>query len=873
VEFDFLRRCRRLFHRRYWDAERARELEAYLEAETDENIARGMSPEEARYAAHRKLGNTTLIREEIYHMNSLGWLETVWQDLRYAVRMLRKSPGFTAVAVLMLGLGIGFTTTVFTAVNDFLLRPLPFYNSERLVVATQFTSKQDQIWGAGRALDVDPPTYKYWRDQNHVFEEMAAWSEGTRQFNLTGPEGPERVPAMQVTKEFFHVLGINPLLGRTFSAAEDRTGGNHVALISHALWETRYGGDSHILGRTIILNGKDYAVIGVLPVGFRFSTFTEAVWIPLAESLDYGHGGFFLTAIARLKPGVTLAEARANMDTMAAQLAQQFPQWNQNIRVEVEGLRERYARELHPALMALLAAAALVLLIACANLANLLLARGAERYKEIAVRRALGAGRVRITRQMLIENSLLALLGGLAGLLLAFAGVRAFYAALPLSWQPLTRGGIDASVLTFAVVISVLTVFIFGMAPAWNATGFDLNVSLKEGWRSPLAGLRRRSFRALAVGGEVAIAAILLAGTGLLTKSFARLSAVNLGFNSENVLAISVARTNKGVNAFYGNVLEQIAALPQVRAAGAINIPPLADGSWGQDIYIEGRPPRPPGDFIWASHRIVSLGYFRAMGIPLVAGRSFLPNDQDKPVAVISENMARRYWPGEDAVGRRFGISCPDGKCNWNTVVGVVGGVKELGAAEKAFTSMYFLDMTNDMTLIVRAGQNPTNLIADVRGIIRSADPDQTIGSIRTMQNIVSDYVAPRRLTTIISALFAAFALLLAMLGLYGVIAYSVEQRRHEIGVRMALGARPQDILKMVVGQGALYASVGLGLGMAGALGATHIIRGLLFSVEPTDPAVFLGVALMAATFSLAATYLPARRATKVDPMVALRYE
>jgi predicted permease len=320
-------------------------------------------------------------------------------------------------------------------------------------------------------------------------------------------------------------------------------------------------------------------------------------------------------------------------------------------------------------------------------------------------------------------------------------------------------------------------------------------------------------------------------------------------------------------------VLEQIAALPQVRAAGAINIPPLADGSWGQDIYIEGRPPRPPGDYIWASHRTVSLGYFRALGIPLVAGRSFLPTDQDKPVAVISESMARRYWPGEDAVGRRFGISCPDGKCAWRTVVGVVGDVKELGPTDKAFTSMYFLDSMNDMTLVVRAAQNPTNLIADVRSIIRSADPNQTIGSIRTMQSIVSDSVAPRRLTTIISALFAALALLLAMLGLYGVIAYSVEQQRHEIGVRMALGARPQDILKMVVGQGALFASVGLALGLAGALGVTRIIRGLLFSVAPTDPAVFLTVALTAATFSLIATYLPARRATKVDPMVALRYE
>jgi putative ABC transport system permease protein len=863
----------RFFRRRYWDEERARELEAYLAIETDENIARGMSPEEARYAAQRKLGNPTLIREEIYHMNTLGWLETLWSDLRYGARMLRKNPSFTAVSVIMLALGIGVTTAIFTAANDFLLRPLPFSNSERLVVVTQYSSKTDQIWGTGQPLDVDPPTYKYWREQNHVFEEMAAWSEMTHQVNLTGSEGPERVRAMQVTAEFFHVLGVNPVLGRTFSPAEDRPGGTRVAVISHALWQARYGGNSGILGKTMILDGKDYTVIGVLPAGFRFSTAPEDVWAPLAASLTEGHGGFYLTAIARLKPGVTLTQARADMDAMTSQLAQQFPEWNQNLRVAVKSLRDRYTRDLHPALLALLGAAALVLLIACANLANLLLARGTGRHREIAVRRALGASRPRVIRQMLIESSVLALLGGSVGLLLAFAGARTFYAALPADWQPLTRGGIDASVLIFASVTSLLTVFLFGTAPAWSATGLDLNASLKEGWRSPVAGLRRRSFRAMAVAGEVATAAILLTGTGLLTKSFARLSAVNLGFNSENVLTVSLARTNKGVDAFYGKVIERITALPQVRAAGAINIPPLADGSWGQDIYIEGRPPRPRGDDIWATHRTVSLGYFRAMGIPLLAGRSFVATDQDKPVAVISKTMARRYWPGEDAVGRRFGISCPDGKCNWRTVVGVVGDVKELGATEKPFTSMYFLDTMNDMTLVVRAVQNPTNLIADVRGIIRSTDTDQTIGSTRTMENIVSDSVAPRRLTMVISGLFAALALLLAMVGLYGVIAYSVEQRRHEIGVRMALGARPQDILKMIVGQGALFAAVGLGLGLAGALAVTRLIREMLFSVEPADPAVFAVVFLTTAAFSLFATYWPARRAIKVDPMVALRYE
>ncbi|HYL85920.1 MAG TPA: ABC transporter permease [Candidatus Angelobacter sp.] len=789
-------------------------------------------------------------------------------DVRYGIRALRKNPGFTAVAVLTLALGIGVTTAVFSAANDFLLRPLPFANSDRLVMVKHYDRALAQSgW-------TDPPTFKHWQEQNHVFEEVAAWSEVTRQFNLTGIEGPERVPAKQVSSTFFRLLGVRPILGRTFSDGEGRPGGNRVAVISHSLWEARYGGNSSILSKAIILDGKDYTVIGVLPAGFRFSTTAEEVWTPLAETFDGGSGSFYLNAIASLKPGVTLAQAQADMEVITAPLAQQLPDsWNEDQEVVVQSLRDRYVRDLRPALLTLLVAAALVLLIACVNLANLQVVRATNRYKEIAMRRALGASRARIIRQMLSESSVLALLGGSGGLLIAFASVRALYAVLPAGWQPIARDGIDAAVLAFALGTLLLTVFLSGMLPAWSASGFDLNEGLKEGPRSPVASIGTRSFRAALVVGEVALAAVLLTGAALVIQSFVRLSAVSLGFDSENVLTVDLARTKQGENAFYSEVLERLSSQPQVRAAGAINFKPLSGTGWSQDISIEGRPPRPRGDSIWAAHRQVSLGYFRAMGIPLLKGRSFAPTDQGKNVAVISETMARRYWPGEDPIGKRFGVNCSEKPCDWKSIVGVVGEVKELSAAAEPVTAMYFLETTSEMTLVIRAAQDPTNLIADVRSIIHSVDPDQPIAAIRTMSNIVSESIAPQRLIMLIAGLFAVLALLLAMIGLYGVISHSVAQRNHEFGIRMAVGAAKGDILQLIVTQGFSLAMTGIIAGIVGSLALRRILASLLFGITPTDPLTFCAVALLLVGVALLACYIPARRAAAVDPMVALRHE
>jgi putative ABC transport system permease protein len=798
----------------------------------------------------------------------------LFQDLRYGLRQLGRNPGFTVIAVLTLALAIGANTAIFTVANDFLLRPLPFRNSDRVVMVKCYQHKIVQSGMASEGGWADQPSFKYWRDHNQVFQAMGAWAGEREESNLTGPEGPERVRAKQVTEGFFRVLGVTPILGRTFSVAEDQPGGNRVAIISHALWQTRYGSNPGILGKKLILNGRPYAVIGVLPTDFRFSNAPEDVWLPLQASLDEGPGSYYLHALGLLRPGVTLRQAQANMEALAAQLGRIFPeQWNSDQYVVVDSLRDRYAKDLRPSLLALLAFAGLVLLIACANLANLLLARAAARHQEIAIRGALGARRWQIVRQMLIESGLLGLAGGAAGVLMASYGVEVLYVLLPSAWSPLTRGGVGAPVLLFSLAISLLTVLLFGTAPALRASGFDLNEALKQGVREARPGAGPHSSRGLLVTGEVALAAILLTAAGLLAKSFVRLCTVDLGFQPESVLTVALHRAGQHTEQFYNPVMQRISALPQVRAAGIINFAPLSGGGWGQDIVIEGRPPRARGDLIWAAHRQASPGYFRVMGIALLRGRSFQESDWWRPNAIISEAMAKQYWPGENPIGKRFGVNCSNSPCDWNTVVGVVGDVKELGPAAEPSIAMYFMETMSDMTLVVRATQDPTRLVADIRQIVHSIDPNQPMGDVRTMESMASESVAPQRLTMSVSLLFAALALVLAMVGLYGVISYSVAQRSHEFGIRMALGAGRRDILKLVMGQSSKLVFVGVGVGILGALALARFVSTLLFAVKPTDPATFVIVMLLSIAVASLASYIPARRATKLDPLVALRYE
>jgi putative ABC transport system permease protein len=798
---------------------------------------------------------------------------TLLQDLRFGFRQLGRNPGFAVIAILTLALAIGANTAIFTVANDFLFRPLPFGNSDRVVMVK---CQQRKIMQSGMATAggwADQPSFKYWRDHNQVFQAMAAWAEEFEQHNLTGPEGPERVRAKQVTEGFFRVLGVTPILGRTFTVAEDQHGGNRVAVISHALWQTRYGSDPGILGNKLTLNGQSYEVIGVLPSNFRFSIASDDVWLPLQANLDEGPGGYYLHALGLLKPGVRLPQAQADMETLDVQLAKIFPQeWNSDQYVVVESLRDRYAKELRPSLLALLAFAGLVLLIACANLANLLLARAAGRQQEIAIRRALGAGRWQIVRQMLIESGLLGLAGGAVGVLVASYGVAVLYLLLPIASSPLARGGIDAPVLLFSLAISLLTVLLFGMAPALRAAGFDLNETLKQGLRGSRSMAGAQSSRAVLVAGEVALAAILLTAAGLLAKSFVRLSTVALGFQPESVLTVALHRPGQHMEHFYDPVLQRITALPQVRSAGIINFAPLSGGGWGQDIEIEGRPHSARGS-IWAAHRQATAGYFRALGIPLLRGRAFEESDWWSDNAIVSEAMAKQYWRGENPIGKRFGVNCADSPCQWNTVVGVVGDVKELGPAAEPAVAMYFMEIGNEMTLAVRATEDPARLVGEIRQIVHSIDPNQPIGDVRTMESLAAESVAPQRLTMLVSVLFAALALVLAMVGLYGVISYSVAQRTHEFGVRVALGAGRRDILKLVVGQGSRMILVGVGAGILGALALARFVSSLLYGVKPADPPTFLAVTLLLIAVALLASYIPARRATKVDPLVALRYE
>jgi len=778
------------------------------------------------------------------------------------VRTLRRSPGFAAVAIVTLALGIGATTAIFTVTDDFLLRPLPFGNSGRIVTVKRVDRKLAQSGWA------DPPSFRYWCEHNQVFERMAAWSESQQWKNLTGPEGPERVIAKQASSDFFEVLGIKPVLGRAFFPSED-----HVTIISYTLWQQRYGGRPDVLGKNVTLDREIYPIVGVLPVNFRYSTTAESVWTPIPGLAKGGAGGFHLNVIGLLKPGVTMAQVGANMNTLAAQLRLLYPdQWNKDQEIAVESLRTRYTRDLRPALLVLQAASALVLLIVCANLSNLLLARATIRNKEIAIRQALGASRGRLVTQMLTESLLLALLGEMVGLFVAFGGIRVLYASLPIEWLPLTRGGIDSLVFIFVSAISLLTVLLFSLMPVLTATGLELNECLNEGLQRPRIG-RRGSFRDVLVISEITLATILVTGTGLLVRSFVRIVEVDLGFRPENVLTADMKRAGTDTDMFYSKVLDRIATLPKVRAAGAISMGPLSHSAWDQDITIEGRPPRPRGDSIWASHRSATIGYFRAMAIPLLNGRLFVPTDWEERVAIISGSMARRYWPNEDPVGKRFGVNCSDTKCNWTTVIGVVGDVKELGPTAEPTVAMYFPETMPEMTLVVRTVQDPGSLSQDLRGIVHSIDPDQPVANVQVIESAVSQSVAPQRLTMVIAGLFAGLALTLAIVGIYGVVSYAVVLKRQEFCIRIALGAQQRDILKLVLKGGARLAFVGLAIGIVCAPLFIRLASSLLYGVKPTDFFTFLMVSLILASVALTASYIPARRAMRLDPAAALHHE
>ncbi|MGH9754373.1 MAG: ADOP family duplicated permease, partial [Blastocatellia bacterium] len=842
----------------------------------EQKINEGLDPAEARRAALIELGGREQVKEKVREARIGRQLETIWQDLRYATRMLLKHPVFSLIAVFTLALGIGANTAIFSVVNTVLLQALPYYEPQRLLWVTE---AQD-----GRARSAHANSYLFWRAQSQAFEHLVAYNRGSRE--LTGRGEPERLESLKVTANVFPALGLSPQLGRAFTAEDDRPEAAPVALIGHALWHRRFGGDPAIIGQSLTLGGQSWTVIGIMPPRSRSLLPLERadVWLPLALDVkdERQLRDHQLNVIGRLKPGFTLEQAHAEVNLITRSLVLATPGTIMSTEATATLLIENLVGKLRRGLLALFGAVALVLLIACANVANLLLGRAAMRQKEMAIRAAMGAGRARLVRQLLTESLLLSLLGGAAGLLLAVWGVKALVALAPDQLRHIRETSVDGAALGFTFLAALLTGLAAGLIPALQSSRIDLNEALKDGARK--AGFRRRGLGRVSpalVIGEVAVTLVLLTGAGLVIKSYLRVLAVDPGYNPKNLLALRVEpdeakypRGSPQLHAFRHEVLTRVKAIPGVKAVAIVfgaGIP--FTGSMGKTLFsIEGRPPWPAEQRpqVVVSH--ISPDYFRAMGMQLRAGRGFTEQDDEKAprVLIINESLARRYFSGEAPLGKQiFTISSP------RTIVGVVGDVKRFGLEAEALPEIYMpypqgRISVNDFNLAVRTAGDPLDLVAAVRRHINELEPNS---DVRMEEQELAETLAPRRFQVLLSGVFAAVALVLAAVGVYGVIAYSVSRRTHEIGIRMALGARSRNVLLMVVRQGMTLALVGVFIGLAVALAVTRVLKGLLFDLSVTDPPTFMLIAALMLGVALLACYLPARGATKVDPMIVLRQE
>jgi putative ABC transport system permease protein len=811
-------------------------------------------------------------------------MNNIFNEFRYAIRSLVKHPSFTAIAVITLALGIGANTAMFSVINAVLLRPLPYQQPERLVT----------IWeeSPGRGMYQIPVSFANlsdWREQNHTFEQISAYT--FTNLNLTGQGEPARLSAIRASANLFPVIGAVPMLGRQFLPEEDKDGANRVVILSHGVWQSRFGSDKGIVGRSVTLNNQGYTIVGVMPSSFQFPVgfgyqgkiLNESidVYVPLAPVADETRrGNYSFFALGRLKPGATIGQARADMTAIESRLEQQYPDGNTGIGINLVPTAEQTVKEIRPALLVLFGAVAFLLLIACANIANLLLARAASRQKEIAIRTALGATRTGVVRLLLIETLILSLAGGFLGLLIAFWGTDALLALTPDNIPRLNEVGIDARVFGFTLAVSVVTGLLFGLIPAIQASKPDPIGALKEGSRGSLGGAGKRTRNAL-VTVEVALALVMLIGAGLMIKSFLRLQQMNLGFNPDHVLAVDLTlsenRYPEGPQqiAFFQRALEGIQTLPGVQSAAATTGLPLTVSLNGSDFRIEGRPEPAAGQEMIINTRSVSPRYFQTLGIPVIKGREFSDRDKsDTPQsAIINNDLARVYFPNEDPVGKR--ITFTDGE-SWMSIVGVVGDVKQLGLDSSAEPEVYLPHLqvpAASMSLVIRTTSDPLSVAAAVKNQIQTIDKDLPIDDAKTMQQLLAESVSGRRFNMLLLTVFAVVSLLLAIVGIYGVMSYAVTQRTQEIGIRMALGAKAGDVLTMVVKNGMSLALIGVGIGLAGSFALTRLLATLLFQVAPTDAVTFTGVSICLIVAALMACYIPARRATKVDPLVALRSE
>lgn len=880
-----------MFRRERWDRERARELEAYLEAETLDNLARGMAPEEARYAAQRKLGNTALIREEIYQMNSIALIELLHRDLRYAVRVLLKNPAFLAVAVLTLALGVGANTAIFSVVNAVLLSPLPYADPDRLVMVKEVLP---QIGPA--PVSVSGPDISQIQKLNHVFDVAAGFRLWT--YEVSGKAEPERITANRAGSDLFQVLGVQPILGRVFSAEEEPPG-HPVTILSYGLWQRRFGGDRGILGRSVNLDRRPYTIIGVMPQSFVFPLPgmlqgpAADLWVPLAltkEELSDVGDSFDFTVLAKLKPGVGVRQANADLQIVAQGILDAYQRWAGDNHQSLSGIQvgltsqlltEQVRGPVKPMLLTLLGAVGFVLLIACVNVANLLLARAATRQSEMAVRLAMGAGRLGLVRQLLVEGMVLAFAGGLLGLSAAIWIKAALVGMLPANVPQFRAIELDGQVLLFTFLLTAITGIAFGVLPALSASRTDLNHKLKDRGRRTSAGSAQQRMRAILVVVEVALSVMLLVGAGLLVHSFERVVNTNPGFRPEHVLTASIDlpsaeyRDDAKVVSFFKQLMQRLQQSPGVIAAGGSTDLPL-QGQWTHLFTAEGHQRRPGAGANVGNHSVIYGDYLQAMGIPLLRGRYF--TEQDRPesphVLIVSETLAKTCWQGQEPLGKRLKWGPAEAPDDWMTVVGVVGDVKQgpLDAAIIPHTYEPYTQLGVLSSLRV-AVHGEGDLSTTLRAAVRGLDGQLALGHLRTMEQAISRSTLARRFNLLLLASFATLALVLAAIGIYGVLAYSVAQRTHEIGVRMALGARSGDVLRLVLGQGLALTAIGVAGGIAGALILTRFLKSLLFEVRPTDPPTLAGTLLLLSVVALAATYLPARRATRIEPMAALRHD
>jgi putative ABC transport system permease protein len=878
---------RSLFRKKQVDRELDDELRVYQEMATDEKMKQGMSRKDALREVRLERGSLEVTKELV---RSGGWeffVETCWQDLHYSVRMLRKSPGFAAVAVLTLALGIGANTTIFSVMNATLLRTLPFPKPDSLVLVWETFGK-----GPNNINIVSAPNFWDFKRQSQSFEDMAIFDSAGRGYNLSATgnnQEPEQVSGLRVSAGFFSVLDVKPLLGRTFLPEEELPGKDHEVVLSYRLWERGYGGDPQLLGRTIKIDGEDFTVVGVMPREFHWQFWSKArqLWVPVGyNKTDYGRDENSFIAIARLKAGVTVAQARTEMETIAGRLAQHYPTEDAGMGATVTPLPEFEMGSLKTAMTALMGAVGFVLLIACANVANLLLARGAARQKEFAIRRALGAPGFRVVRQLLTESLLLAVLGGAAALpLTAWGNGLLFHFFqldnLNLPLREIESVAIDGRVFGFTLVVCLLAGVLFGLAPAINTLRGKVNEPLKEGGRGSTEGGRSRLRNAL-VASEVALALVLLCGAGLMIESMARLLGVDPGLNPKNVLTMQMSVPQEelyngppGLPRFCQDLESHVGAVPGIVSVGAVAHLPF-EGDAGRGFQIEGQPPAEPGHLPGAGYSVACPNYFRTMGIPLLKGREFTHQDTlgSAGVIVINETMAHTFWPKEDPVGRAIRLGDSNGARL--TVVGVVGDVRYRGLDEpvrRQFFRPYTQAGWPVMGIVVRTIGTPSAFTVPIKKALAEVLPDRPVSQVEIMEEIVRNSTGSRRFPMLLLSGFALLALVLAAVGIAGVANYSVAQRTQEIGIRVALGARSNDVLRLVLRGSMNWVLLGILLGIPGSIGVTRLLSGLLYGVRPTDPAVLGAVSVLLTGVALLASYIPARRAMRVDPMIALRYE